>query len=145
VNVAADRELPVERLLGNAGDEADELDLVRYWRAIRRNLWRILALVAAVGVLAAMIASGLPPIFRSAATILVESSKPKIVSIEEVYSSLGGAQREFYQTQFEILKSRELAATLVRRLKLAEHPALDPRQQKPRFYEKWLPAASWAG
>jgi capsular exopolysaccharide synthesis family protein len=50
-------------------------------------------------------------VYRSAATILVESSKPKIVSIGEVYSSLGGAQREFYQTQFEILKSRVLGGS----------------------------------
>jgi capsular exopolysaccharide synthesis family protein len=139
VNAAAERELPVEKLLGGPGEEPEQLDLVRYWRAIRRNLWRILALVAAVGVLAWMVASGLPPVYRSTATLLVESTKPKIVSIEEVYNSMAGTQREFYQTQFEILKSRELAAKLVRRLKLAEHPALDPRQQPPAWYEKWLP------
>jgi len=34
VNVAAERELPVEKLLGNAGDEPDQLGMVRYWRAI---------------------------------------------------------------------------------------------------------------
>ena len=44
--------------------ESDQLDLVRYWRAIGRNKWRILALVAAVGILAALYrlrpAAGLP-------------------------------------------------------------------------------------
>lgn len=140
MNAAAGRELPVDKLLGAGGEEPDEqLDLVRYWRAIRRNLWRILALVIAVGVIAQMIAAGLPPVYRATATLLVESTKPKIVSIEEVYNSMAGAQREFYQTQFEILKSRELVAKLVQRLKLAEHPALDPRQQAPAWYEKWLP------
>ncbi len=138
MNIAAERELPLEPLLGNPEDEHDTLDLVRYWRAINRNKWRILALVAAVGILAAFVASSLPPVYRSIATILVESSKQKIVSIEEVYNAMAGGQREFYQTQFEILKSRELAAKLVRRLKLTEHPTLDPRVQPPAFYEKWL-------
>jgi uncharacterized protein involved in exopolysaccharide biosynthesis len=133
----------VDKLTGQPGNEQEQLDLVRYWRAIRRNLWRILALVAAVGILAQMYASG-PPIYRATATILVEASKPKIVSIEEVYSSMAGA-REFYQTQFEILRSRELTAKLVQRLKLAEHPALDPRVQPPAFYEKWLPKGFLGG
>jgi len=139
MNIAAERELPLQPLLGNPEDERDTLDLVRYWRAIGRNKWRILALVAAVGILAAFVASSLPPVYRASATILVEASKPKIVSIEEVYSSLAGAQREYYQTQFEILKSRELAARLVRQLKLAEHPQFKPGAQPPAFYEKWLP------
>lgn len=136
---AATEQLAVDRTFGAAGEEPEQLDVVRYWRAIRRNFWRILLLVAAVGVLAQMYASSLPPVYRATATILVEASRPKIVSIEEVYNSMAGAHREFYQTQFEILRSRELAARLARRLKLAEHPALDPRQQPPAFYEKWLP------
>jgi uncharacterized protein involved in exopolysaccharide biosynthesis len=35
--------------------EIESLDLVRYWRAVARNKWRILALVALVGVLAHLI------------------------------------------------------------------------------------------
>jgi capsular exopolysaccharide synthesis family protein len=138
VNIAAERELPLQPLLGNPEDEQDTLDLVRYWRAISRNKWRILALVAAVGILAAMFASGLPPVYRATATILVEAGKPKIVSIEEVYSSLTSTQ-QYYQTQFELLKSRELAARLVRQLKLAEHPQFKPGAQPPALYEAWLP------
>jgi capsular exopolysaccharide synthesis family protein len=139
VNVAAEREMPLEPLLGNPEDEHDTLDLVRYWRAVNRNKWRILALMVAVGILAQMFASGLPPVYRATATILIEASKPKIVSIEEVYSSIAGAQREFYQTQLEILKSRDLVAKLVRQLKLSEHAQFKPGSKPPAFYEKWLP------
>jgi len=66
------------------------------------------------------------------------------VSIEEVYSGIG-SNREHIQTQAEIMKSRELIAKLVERMKLAVHPALDPRQ-KPRSstfefsWKKYLPA-----
>jgi capsular exopolysaccharide synthesis family protein len=139
VNIAAERELPLGPLLGQPEDEQDTLDMVRYWRAVNRNKWRILALVAAVGILAQMFASGLPPVYRATATILVEASKPKIVSIEEVYSSLTTNALQYYQTQSEILKSRELAAKLVRQLKLTQHPQFKPGAQPPAFYEKWLP------
>jgi len=139
VNAAIDGGLPIEKLLGDPGDEADQLDLVRYWRAIRRNLWRILALMAAVGILAAMVASGLPPVYRSVATILVETGKPKIVSFEDVYTSWSTPLREHYLTQLEILKSRELAAKVVRQLKLAQHPEFKPGAKPKAFYEQWLP------
>ncbi len=138
MNIAAERELALPLQVGGAGEERETLDVVRYWRAISRNRWRILALVAAVGILAAMFASGLPPVYRSTATILIEPNKPKVVSIEEVYSSLTSTT-QYFQTQVEILNSRELAATLVRRLKLVEHPVLNPATKPPAFYEKWLP------
>jgi exopolysaccharide transport family protein len=137
VNTLAERELaevgtPLEL-------EEDTLDLVRYWRAVNRNKWRIAALVAAVGVLAYLVAQSLPPVYRGTASVLIESNKPKIVSIEEVYSMAAGAQREYYQTQYEILKSRELAAQLVERLKLTAHPLYDPRQRPAPFWHEWLP------
>jgi len=139
VNIASGRELPLHAMQGELEDERDTLDVVRYWRAVNRNKWRILVLVAAVGILAQLFAAGLPPVYRATATILIEASKPKIVSIEEVYSSMAGAQREFYQTQFEIIRSRELAAKLVRHLKLTTHPQFSPGARAPAFYEKWLP------
>ncbi len=139
MNIAAERQLSLDPLAGPPEDERDTLDLVRYWRAIGRNKWRILALVAAVGILAQLYAAGLPPVYRATATILVEASKPKLVSIEEVYSSLTTNTAQYYQTQFEILKSRELAAKLVRQLKLAEHPQFRQGARQPAFYEKWLP------
>lgn len=112
---------------------------MRYWRAINRNKWRILLLVAAVGVLAVLVAQSLPQVFRGTATVLIEANKQKIVSIEEVYNMAAGMNREYYQTQFEILKSRELAAELVKRLKLVDHPVYDPRQQPKPFWHAWLP------
>jgi capsular exopolysaccharide synthesis family protein len=113
---------------------------VRYWRAVNRNKYRIAALVLAVGALAALFAQSLPHVYRASATLLIEPNKQKVVSIEEVYNVAAGMNREYYETQFEILKSRELTASLVRKLKLAEHPALDPRQQPAPLWRRWLPA-----
>lgn len=112
---------------------------MRYWRAINRNKWRILALLAAVAALAILVAQSLPHVYRGTATVLIEANKQKIVSIEEVYNMAAGMNREYYQTQFEILKSRELAATLVKKMNLAEHPVFDPRKQPLPFWRAWLP------
>jgi polysaccharide biosynthesis transport protein len=133
---------PVERfrtqIEAPAEAEEDTLDLVRYWRSISRNKWRILLLVVAVGVLAVLYANSLPPVYRGTATIMIEAQKPKLVSIEEVYNA-AGMNREFYQTQVEILKSREMAAKLARRMKLDGHPMFDPRQQQQPWWSELLP------
>ena len=121
-------------------DPEETLDLVRYWRAINRNKWRIAALVAAVTVLAVLYAQSLQHVYRATATILVETSKPKVVSIEEVYSGSMGSY-EYLYTQAGILQSRELAARVVRKLHLAQHPAYRPGSAPPPWYARFLPGA----
>ena len=118
--------------------EAETLDLVEYWRSITKRKWSILALVFLVALLTTLIVYSLRPTFRSTATILIEQGKSKVVSIEEVYNAMGG-NREYYQTQVEILKSQELARKVVERLKLTTHPDFDPRQSEEAARDFWLP------
>jgi uncharacterized protein involved in exopolysaccharide biosynthesis len=89
----------------------DTLDLVEYWRAISKRRWSILGLTLLVATLALLIANNMQPIYRATATLLIEQGRSKVVSIEEIYSQ-GLIQREYYQTQVEILKSEELARKL---------------------------------
>src|SRR5437868_15212523 len=84
------------------------LDVVEYWRAIAKRRWSILGLTLVVSILTYLVTSAITPNYRGTATVLIEQGKSKIVSIEEVYSA-GLIQREYYQTQAEILKSEELA------------------------------------
>ena len=82
--------------------------MLQYWRAISKRRWSILGLTLMVAVLAGLVASGMRPQYRSTATLLIEQGKSRVVSIEEVYNQ-GVMQREYYQTQVEILSSEELA------------------------------------
>lgn len=116
---------------------APAIEFLEYWRAISKRRWSILGLTIVVGILAMLIVSSMRPQFRSTATILIEQGKSKVVSIEEVYSQ-GMIQREYYQTQVEILKSAELARKVVQKLKLTEHPEFDPRQAVPGWVERML-------
>ncbi len=108
----------------------NRLDFVEYWRTISNRKWAIVAFTAAITLLAAVVVMVITPIYSSTATILIEPSKQKVVSnVEDVYNAFG-ASREHYQTQVEILKSREVAVKAVARLKLYDHPDYDPRQPK---------------
>jgi succinoglycan biosynthesis transport protein ExoP len=130
-----------ERLqAADAGPAAPEetLDIVEYWRAIAKRRWSILGLTLLVAVLTALVVFAMRPTYRGTATLLIEQGKTKVVSIEEVYSS-GLIQREYYQTQVEILKSEELARKVVQKLKLTTHPDFDPRQQEPGILARLNP------
>lgn len=115
----------------------EKLDIVEYWRAISKRKWEVLGLTLLVAVITVFVVLNIRPTFRSSVTLLIEQGKTKVVSIEEVYSQ-GFAQREYFQTQVEILKSDELARRVVQRLKLATHPDYDPRQAEPSLFRRFM-------
>jgi capsular exopolysaccharide synthesis family protein len=121
--------------------EIEQLDLVRYWRAIARNKWRIAALMVLVGLIATLYAYSLTPIYRSTATVLVEGSrtKGKAVAEDELYIAYTGSTRDYYLTQFEIIKSREFAERLVRVMGLTKHPEFAPSEAPKPWYAALLP------
>src|SRR5258706_4499673 len=123
------------------GKAEETLDLVEYWRAISKRRWSVLGLTLLVAILAMLIVSNIRPMYRSTVTMLIEQGKSKIVSIEEIYSQ-GIIQREYYQTQVEILKSEELARKVIKKLNLVTHPEFDPRQAEPGWLARRFPGES---
>jgi capsular exopolysaccharide synthesis family protein len=135
--------VPIDRPEHDADRLAEQL---RFWRrSISKHKWSALGLAAAIALLTTLIVFVIQPTYRSTATLMLESNKSKVVSIEEVYSSMS-SNREYYQTQAEILKSEELARRIVTKMNLVNHPAMDPRQQQDSGLSlKKLVPASWLG
>ena len=98
----------------------DEIDLREYWGIINRNKWGIAGLALVVCVLTVVVVYSMTPIYRASATLLIESQEANVVSIEEVYG-IDASQREYYQTQFEILSSRKLASRVIKELDMRTH------------------------
>jgi capsular exopolysaccharide synthesis family protein len=113
-------------------------EYIAYWRAIMLRKWSILALAMLVAVIASVAVSQMVPVYRSSATVLIEIDRTKLVPIGDVYTGIGSYYREYFQTQAEVLRSREVAQRVVTKLKLAEHPEFDPRQTKPSALETWM-------
>lgn len=105
----------------------DRIDLREHWRSIAKRRWVILGIGLMAALLAAAVVMAVTPVYRSTATVLIESGKSKIVSIDEVYSGVS-QDREHYQTQIEILRSREVARRTVQAVRLWEYPEFDPRK-----------------
>lgn len=113
-----------------------KLELLEYWRSITKRKWAILGLGLVVAALAAVLSFTIPPVYKSATSVLIEAGKGKILAVEEVYSV--AQQREHYQTQIEIIKSRDVAERTVQALKLWELPAFDPRKAEPGWTDEVL-------
>lgn len=138
MNRVSNRELQLPAFTPIEG-EPTQPDFVRYLRTVNRYKWGILMVVIAVGMLAAMYASSLRPIYRSSATVMIEMGKPKVVSNADLYESFYGTTRDYFLTQFEIIKSRELAERLVRVMQLTKHPEYAPRPGEKPWYAQWVP------
>ena len=113
-------------------DPADiepRLDFVEYWRTLLKRKWAILAFALAVTLVAGVVAFVSTPIYEAKTTLLIETNKQKVVSIEDVYAGVG-ASREYFQTQVEIIKSREVTLKAIIKLRLFDNPDYDPRLPK---------------
>lgn len=104
-------------------DDTDEdiIDLSHYFRVINQSKWRILSLALIVTFLVALIVLSLTPIYKATSSLLIESEETNIVSIEQVYG-LDASKKEYFETQYEILKSRYIAEKVVNKLALDSHP-----------------------
>jgi succinoglycan biosynthesis transport protein ExoP len=82
-----------------------EVSLRDYLRLLRKHQWLVTG-VLLVTVITTLIWTSLQvPIFQASATVLIEPEAPKILNIPEV-TQMGGPDRDYYLTQYEIIKSR---------------------------------------
>lgn len=109
--------------------DESKLALLDHWRTINKRKWPILALALMMAILAAAIGFAMTPIYRSTATVLIEASKAKVLSIDDISGSLMQG-KEHFQTQAEILKSRDIALRAARKLQLWNYPDFDPRKSE---------------
>lgn len=106
----------------------------QYWILLRKHQWRILGFSVVTTTLSALVIFSLTSIYQAEATLLIESRDAKIVSIEEVYNLGGAVRNEYFFTQFEILKSRELAEKVIAKLKLTENPLFNSAETGKGFF-----------
>lgn len=102
-------------------DYEDIIDLAHYLKLVNQNKWPILILATVITLLATLTALSLTPLYKSTASLLIESAETNIVSIEQVYG-LDSSKQEYFETQYEVLKSRHIAEKVVDRLELGSNP-----------------------
>lgn len=97
---------------------ADEIDLRSLWETFSPWKWRILFLSLLAVALSLIVAKGITPLFPATTTLMVEAGQARPLKIEDVYG-LETSGSEYFETQFAVVRSREIAKRVVRKLNLA--------------------------
>lgn len=117
--------------------DAELIDLSELLRALNRYKWSIAAIIFLGGLIAALAAFATESVYRGTATLLIESKREKVVPVAEVYDP-GVGRTEYYATQFEILRSQQVAERVVDKLDLVHN---DEFADKPP--PAWMPNLDW--
>jgi len=135
-DLAASRQVPVR--LAEAHVEADEeagdaFNLLHYWHLVVKYRW-LLAAALTIGLAIGLVVTLLTtPVYRATATVQIDEEPAKVVAVESQRPTQNSGADKFYQTQYELLKSRALA----RRVAVNERFADDAR-----FMGQWRRAAA---
>ena len=108
-----------------SGNQGDEIDLLDYLRPLYKRRWTAVAsfLVIVLGVTAYTFSA--TPIYEARTKLLIEPENPNVISFQEVIEE-GEARNDYYETQYNILRSRSLAGKTLDALNLWEHPEFGP-------------------
>lgn len=101
----------------------DNLDLREFWRTLVHQKRMILSILGAVILLTLLYTFLSDPVYRATAKLQIEREPTKVVDIKFLDSGDIRDTRDFYQTQFELIKSRALAKRVIDKLSL--HDSLE--------------------
>lgn len=110
--------------------EANEpaLDVMQYVRALWRRKWLIVGVTAVMVLVGTLHTLRQPKIYAASTSLIIDVAAPRVLDtdVKEVMGderSNYWANKEYYQTQNEVITSRAVAARVVDRLGLRSDPA----------------------
>jgi capsular exopolysaccharide synthesis family protein len=106
------------------------VDVSAYVRTLLARKKLFLGVTLLLAVPSVLVISQLTPIYRATSVILVEGTKSKVVSIDELYSG-ANPNREYFQTQAEQIRSRDVALRVIRDLNLVDNPLFSKQNGAP--------------
>ena len=134
----------VQTILAQEEDD-DAIDLRQYWQIIVRRKGTVLTFFAIV-VIAVMTATFLTtPVYRAGLTMQIERQEAQVLEYQGVTPTETSADaKDFYQTQYELLKSRSLAERVIEQLNLTEHPLFKRQPEEKGFLDSLFQAQAQA-
>jgi capsular exopolysaccharide synthesis family protein len=103
------------------------LDVMQYVRALWRRKWLIVSVTAGMVLLGMVYTLRQPKIYAATTSLIIDVAAPRILDtdVKEVMGDERGnywANKEYYQTQSEVITSRAVASRVVDRLGLRNDP-----------------------
>lgn len=125
-------EFDVEGQGSEDGRRESGVDLQHYWAVVKKRRWTIIATTAIVTALAIVITMRKPKIYAATTTVIVNPNAPNVLGRantgEVVSLGAGGGwlNTDYYNTQKDIITSRQVARLTVDKHNLWKDPRLVP-------------------
>lgn len=110
-----------EERLQNVRAEPDDdvIDLRELWNVLVRRRWTVIVTALVVFIGAVVFTAAMTPIYRATTTVQIERETTNVVEFDNLMANEGGASaKDFYETQYELLRSRNLARRVIDQLGL---------------------------
>jgi polysaccharide biosynthesis transport protein len=115
-----------------AASDVRETHVLDYWRIIWRSRWMVAGIFVVVVTLVAIGTLTQKPVYRAVATVEISPQSQKVSPVADV-ANLGMpnygwfAEERYFNTQYEIIRSRDVAQRVFDRLDLYNHPLFKMR------------------
>ena len=98
-----------------------ETHLLDYVRILYRHRWTAITAFAVIVLAAVIVTFTATPVYEARTQLLIEPENPNVISFKEVVE-VDKSSYEYFQTQYNILRSRVLAKRTLTKLNLWNHP-----------------------
>jgi len=102
----------------NQEQNPEDIDFREYWYVLLKRRWTILTFFVIVVVAVTVGTLLQTPIFRSTATVQIERDVSQVLQFKDAAPEERTAEKDFYVTQYELLKSHSLAQRVIEELHL---------------------------
>lgn len=118
--------------LNQKAEKSIVLDVEHYWFLLKKNIVKIFTFAIVITSLVFIFTLNITPTYQATASLLIKSEDVNTVAIDEVVG-VDYKRLSYYETQYQVLQSREIAKLVVDKLNLTTHSQFDLRQRKKSF------------
>lgn len=104
--------------------DKEEVHLRDYLNVILKRKWIVLVFLSCVVVITIILSFMMTSLYKSTVVVRIDKESPNVLSFQGVQIASPGA--DYYQTQYEIFKSRNLAEKVIRNLSLDKNKDFMP-------------------
>ncbi|MBI5848224.1 MAG: polysaccharide biosynthesis tyrosine autokinase [Nitrospirae bacterium] len=99
----------------------DDVHIRDYLQIILRRKWIVITFLLTIFTTVTIGTFMMKPQYKSTVTLRIDKENPNILTFKDVYA-VERPEEDYYQTQFKVLKSRNLAKRVIRQMKLDANP-----------------------
>ncbi len=104
----------------------DQIDLRELLNVIINRKWVIITVFAIIVSTTIIHVFTADPIYKATVRLAIEKENPNVVSIKEVMN-LNASGNDYYQTQYKLIESRNVAGETIKRLDLSNNEEFNPK------------------